>query len=357
VPRLALEVRGPRSAGPEVPPASSDPKPYLLAGLLVVVVFFGGIGAWASLAPLRGALIGPGVVTVISNRKTVQHFEGGIVAELFVVDGARVERGQPLLRLDDTRARAGLGILDNQLDLLRAREARLVAERDGHEQLVLPERLAARAELPQVAEILAGQRELFDARRSALRGEVEILMRRSEQLRDEITGLQAQRRSTARQIALLEEELEGLRRLFDEGFAARNRIREFERELEQLRGELGEHVADIARAENAIGESGLRTIQLEKQFREAVVDELHEVQGRIFDLEDRRVAASDELDRLLIRAPQSGTVVGMSIHTVGAVLSRADRSSTSFPAMTSWWSSPRCGPRTSTSCTWGRPPW
>jgi HlyD family type I secretion membrane fusion protein len=320
MPRIVIGSPGPE----EVPPASTNPRPYILIGLAVVVSIFGGLGTWAAVAPLSGAVIAPGMVTVISNRKTVQHFEGGIVAELFVRDGDAVDRAEPLLRLDDTRARSGLGILDTHLDLLRALEQRLVAERDGREGIEFADALLHRSGDPNIAEIMAGQRQLFEARRVALRGEVDIFVRRAEQLREEIRGLQAQQRARERQMALIEEEFAGQRKLFDDGFASKNRIRELERELERLRGELGENLAGIARAENGIGETQLRIIQLEKDFREEVVSELHEVQGQIFDLEERRVAALDELTRLVVRAPQAGTVVNMRLHTVGGVLAPGD---------------------------------
>jgi HlyD family secretion protein/epimerase transport system membrane fusion protein len=317
-----IVVRSP--APDDVPPASTNPRPYIALGLVVVLSIFGGIGTWASVAPLSGAIIAPGMVTVISNRKTVQHFEGGIVSELLVRDGHVVERGQALLRLDDTRAQAALGVLDTHLDLLRAREQRLVAERDGREAVRPPATLADRSGEPEVVEILMGQRQLFEARRAALRGEVQIFVRRSEQLREEIEGLLAQQSADRGQIALVDDELVGQRQLHERGFAAKGRLRELERELERLRGELGENTAGIARAENAIGETDLRIIQLEKDFREEVVSELHEVQGRIFDLEDRRVAALDELNRLVVRAPQAGSVVNLRLHTVGGVLAPGD---------------------------------
>jgi HlyD family type I secretion membrane fusion protein len=298
----------------------TDPRPYIRAGVLIVLVMFGGLGTWASLAPLGGAVIAPSVVTVISHRKTVQHLEGGIVAEIRVRDGDAVAERDLLIRLDDAQAKAGLAILDAQIDLLRAREARLVAERDEGERVEFPEDLASRSNELQVAELLDSQRQLFDARRTALEGETEILTQRVGQLREAIAGLEAQRRSKQEQIVLIEEELAGLRKLFEEGYASRNRIRELERVVADLTGERGEHVAEIARAENEIGEARLRALQLRKNFREAVVDELHEVQADLLDAAERRAAATDRLDRLAIRAPQAGRVVGMTMHTVGAVV-------------------------------------
>ena len=188
---------------------------YILAGLLIVAVMFGGLGSWAALAPLSGAVIAPGVVTVYSKRKTVQHLEGGIVAEIVVHDGDHVESGQLLIRLEDTRARAGLMIVEGRLDLLRARKARLTAERDAMTQIAFPAALLARKENPDVAGILRGERELFAARRTAVQGEIDILTQRIDQLKDQIRGLTAQQKSKAQQIELIEDEVVGLRKLFE----------------------------------------------------------------------------------------------------------------------------------------------
>jgi HlyD family type I secretion membrane fusion protein len=312
----------PQNGRPPAPPdeVPVDLRSWVRAGWLIIVVAFGGVGAWSALAPLEGAVIAPGIVTVISHRKTVQHREGGIVEEILVRDGDAVAGHDLLLRLDDADATATLAILDAKLELLRASEARLAAERDGSE-IAFPHDLAERAREPRVAEILGSQRELFEARRAAVEGEEEILGRRIGQLEEAIAGLEAQRDSKQRQIALIEEELAGLRKLFEQGYTSRNRMRLLERASAELEGERGEHVAEIARAQNEIGEARLRSIQIRKNFRESVIDDLHEVQAGILDATERRAAAQDRLARLEVRAPQAGQVVGMSVHTVGAVIS------------------------------------
>ena len=300
---------------------AANPLPYILTGLLVVMVMFGGLGTWAALAPLKSAVIAPGVVTVFSKRKTLQHLEGGIVSEILVRDGDFVERGQLLLRLEDTRARANLAIIEGQLGVFRAREARLVAERDRAEAVVFPPVLVERAGDPKIAGSLRGEAELFAARKAALDGEVEILTQRVQQLEKQITGLEAQRRAKGKQLELIVEEVQGLQVLYDKGYAPKTRILALQRTAEQLAGERGEHVAEIARARTSIGEAELQKIQVAKTFREEVVTELREVQAKVFDLEERAVAAADELKRVELRAPQSGTVVGLDVHTVGGVLS------------------------------------
>lgn len=299
----------------------SSARGWIVAGLLVVLVAFGGLGTWATLAPLAGAVIAPGVVTVQSYRKTVQHLEGGIVTELLVRDGDVVEAGQLLVQLDRTRAHASVAILEGELDLLLAREARLLAERDGASEIAFPTELLARAvEDDDVGELVRGQQLLFEARRESLEGESGLLAQRVGQYEDEIAGLQQQSLSKDRQIEIVEDELEGLHALYERGFESRRRINELERLAEELRGELGAHTTAIARAENGIAEANLRIVQLRKEFREKVVKDLDEVQARFFDVSERRVAASDRMARLEIRAPIAGTVVGMRAHTVGGVI-------------------------------------
>jgi HlyD family secretion protein/epimerase transport system membrane fusion protein len=307
------------------PPPKNKTRPFVIAGVLIILALFGGLGTWAALAELSSAAIAPGVVTVNTNWRTVQHLEGGIVDEILVQDGDHVERGDVLLRLDPTRPQASLEIVNSQLDLARASEARLLAERDGLDVIAFPQDMLDRRNTdPEVATTLAGQELLFQARRSSLGGQAAILRQRIEQLNDQIGGLQVQQSATNRQIELIEEELEGLLVLYQSGYVTRSRILALEREAERLGGERGEDLAAIARAQTAIGESELQIIQLEKGFQEQVGAELRDIQAQTFDLEQRQVAAADQFDRIEVRAPESGTVLGMSAHTVGGVIGPGD---------------------------------
>lgn len=298
----------------------TDSRPYILAGLAILAVMIGGFGTWAAVAPLSGALVAPGVVTVETNRKTVQHLEGGIVLELRVRNGDVVQRDDVLIRLEDTRVKAQLAVIDGRREVLMAREARLAAERDDADRIAFPEALSRRMSVPKVAEIMRGQSELFAARRSAFQGSISVLEQRAAQLREEIHGLQAQHAAKARQIEIITKELHDLRELYEKGLVPRPRMLALEREKERLVGETGQHLADIARAEKAIGETALQVVQLRHTTRETAVTELREVEAEIFDLAERRVVFQDELERIEIRAPQSGQVVGLSVHTVGAVI-------------------------------------
>ena len=301
--------------------STGNAKPYILFGLAIVLSMFGGLGAWAAMAELSGAVIGSGVIAVSNKRQTVQHLEGGIVADLLVRDNQVVEAGQLLVRLDDTRARASLRIIEGRLDLLYAQAARLRAEREGAPAMDIPIALIERMSDATVTDIVEGQIELFKTRRSALNGETEILTQRTTQLNEQTQGIEAQQAAKVRQIELITEELGGLQRLFRQGYAPRTRILELEREAERLRGEAGEHIAEIARINTQIGETELQIIQLHRAREEQATEQLRETQAQVFDLEQRRVAALDEMRRLEIHAPKAGSVVGLSVHTVGGVIS------------------------------------
>lgn len=298
-----------------------DSRPYILAGLAILVVMIGGVGTWASVVPLSGSLIASGVVTVETNRKTVQHLEGGIVLDLQVREGDTVQQNDVLIRLDDTRVRTQLAVIDGRLDVLLAREARLKAEQTGADRIAVPAKLRDRITDPQIAEVVRGQSELYAARRSAFEGSVSVFEQRARQLRDEIKGLRAQHDAKVRQVQIIGRELRDLTKLFEKGLVPRPRILALERERERLTGETGQHISEIARAEKGVGETKLEIEQLHHVRRETAVTELREVQAEIFDLYERRVVYEDQRKRIEIRAPQSGQVVGLSVHTTGAVIS------------------------------------
>lgn len=298
----------------------ANARPWILFGLFWIVALFGLLGAWGATAPISGAVIAQGVVTVDGKRKLIQHLEGGIVQHLLVQDGDIVAPGQALIRLDPTRARANLAILESSLSKELASEARLIAERDGSDSIAFPPELLAKADSAEIASVMQSQTAIFRARRSELKGEVEILEQRIHQLAEESKGLEAQREAKEVQIKLIAEELEGLKELLDRGQTTKPRVLALERAAAALKGEEGELIASIARSKNTVGETKLEIIQREKTFQKAVTEELQKAQSQLRDLQERAISARDTLARIEIAAPVGGTVVGMMAHTVGAVI-------------------------------------
>jgi HlyD family type I secretion membrane fusion protein len=306
----------PRRHVPRNPPVGAP----VLSGLLILLVFCLGFGGWAALAPLSSAAIAPGFVRVESNRKTVQHFEGGIIEKLRVQDGDIVQSGQVLVRLDRTQAAARHDALLHQYQSLRAAEARLVAERDDQASIAFSDELESRRGEPRVAEILAGQESIFETRRRSYQGQIEILRQRIEQLRSEIAGLKAQVSSEDRQLALIAEETADVGSLVGKGLERKSRLLALRRQAALLEGSRGEHIAEIARAQQAIGETRLQMLNLADRLAAEVAEELKEVQAELATIEEGLRAAEDVLRRREIRAPIAGAVMDLQFFTDGGVI-------------------------------------
>lgn len=293
---------------------------HVWGGLLVLLFLVGGFAFWSVSARLDGAVVVPGTFTVESNRLTIQHLEGGIVSEILVGEGDSVEAGQALLRLDSTLDRASLGVVESQLFALKGRQARLLAESRGDKDIVFPPDLAARQNVPAVLAILTGEQHLFAARRVSRAGAAGLNRQRIRRFEEEIGGLQSQRASSRKEIAFIDEELIGLRRLYERGYATLPRLLALERQAERIRGEVARHDAGIARARNGIEELKLELLQSEQDFREAATTELRQIEPQIAELKERQVAAAQRLQRIEVVAPRDGVVVGLQVNTIGGVI-------------------------------------
>ena len=291
-----------------------------IIGLVTVAILVLGVGGWAAMAQLSGAVIAPGFVVVESNVKKVQHPNGGIVGQIFVKEGSVVEEGQIVVRLDDTVPRANLGVVRSQLDELTARQARLIAERDNTEMVSFPEELTGRGGETQVASAVSGEQKLFESRRQSRIGQRALLQERIAQITEEVRGLSAQRKAKDGEIGLISEELKGVSELYAKNLVSIMRYMALQRDKTKLEGEHGQLGADIARARGRTSEIELQIIQLEKDFITEVLKELRDIEGKIAELRERMIAAVDQLRRIDIRAPGNGTVLQLTVHTVGGVI-------------------------------------
>ena len=299
-------------------------RPVLLVGGALIGLFFGGLGAWATLAPLDSAAIASGVLSVEGNRKTIQHLEGGIVAGIEVREGDVVEAGQVLLRLDETQSRAILEQLRTRHQAASALEARLIAERDGRTQIDFPAELTAGDPHPKIAETLVGETNIFAARRQSLDGQAAILEQRVAQYQEEIEGLEGQIVAESTQLKLLREELEAQETLVEQKLTGTQRLLELRREEAEIAGNRSRHIASIARVKQSIAEEKLKILELDTTRINEVVEELRETQTMIFDLTERIRAAEDVLARTIIRSPLADTIVNLQIHTVGGVVAQGE---------------------------------
>jgi HlyD family secretion protein len=296
---------------------------HMVAGSVVVAILVFGFGGWAATAQLSGALIAPGQIVVDSNVKKVQHPTGGIVGEVRVRDGDSVKEGDIVVRLDDTVTRANLAIVTRGLNELTARKARLEAERDGQTELVFPKMLTASAD-PEVRNIMDAERKLFELRHTSRAGQKSQLKQRIGQLDEEILGHTAQRNAKAKEVELINRELAGVRDLYSKNLIQLNRLTQLEREATRLEGERGLLIATTAQAKGKISELELQIIQIDQELSSEVAKEMRDVDAKIGEFIERKVTAEDQLRRIDIRSPQSGTVFQSAVHTIGGVISAGD---------------------------------
>jgi HlyD family secretion protein len=295
-----------------------------IIGTSLIGLFGGTIGLWAASATLSGAVVAGGQFVVDSSIKKVQHPVGGIVGDLKVRDGDRVKEGDLLIRLDETVTRANLLVVSKQLDEFLARQARLEAERDGAAQVQTPAEFASRLDDPAIAKIVASERTLFEARRAAREAQKDQLKKRIAQSQDEIVGFKAQQSAKAREAELIIEELKGVRDLYQKNLVQLPRLNALERDAASIEGQRGQLIAAVAQAEGRIAETSFQIIQIDEQMRAEAMQELRDIQGKIAEYTERRVAAEDQLKRIDIRSPSDGFVHQLNVHTVGGVISPAE---------------------------------
>ncbi|TXH94714.1 MAG: HlyD family type I secretion periplasmic adaptor subunit [Pseudorhodobacter sp.] len=319
---VAAPVKPPSEA--EVAGLLSARKSVLLGGITSAVLVF-GFGLWAVFSEISGAIVASGQLEVSQSRQIVQHPDGGVVAEIAVKEAQQVQAGDLLIRLDGALVKSELAIVEGQLFEVMARSARLTAERDDAPEPVFAGELAELAKTrPEVAELIEGQRSLFIARRDTVRKQSEQLQKRSAQIAAQIEGVDAQVAALSEQLALIEQELTDQRTLLEKGLAQSSRVLALEREASRLQGSVGELQSSRAQAEGRATEVELEVLRLAAVRREEANTQLRDIGAKVLELAERRRALTEQTNRLEIRAPVSGTVLGLAVTTPRSVIRPAD---------------------------------
>lgn len=306
------------------PIISVDWRKPVAAAYVVILLTFGGAAGWATLSKLDSAAIAHGVVMAQSNKKTIQHLEGGIVREIFVRNGDMVKEGDVLLRLDDTQAKASLETLSNQLVVARIQEARLLAERDQSAVVNLPPDINSRLDENVVARIYDDQLSNMRERHTYLNSQIAVQEAKIAQTNQEIKALEADAEISKQQLGTLDQELGGLRQLLSKQLVSISRVASLERERFRLQGVVDRAISDGKKGVQLIHETRLMIVQLQKQFRQQVSNDIIEVRKNISDLREKESVAQDVLSRLHIKAPRTGIVQALKVYTIGAVIRPGD---------------------------------
>jgi len=294
-------------------------------GLLTLALLVGGFGSWSYFSQIAGAVVTSGMVNVDQNRQVIQHIDGGIVSDILVKEGDKVENGAVLIRLDPTVLQSALDISTSQRFELMARSARLRAESDGKNDIDFPkELLAATATMPNIADLVQGQRRLFQARLISMQQEIDQLGKRRLQYGNQIEGFEAQETALDRQLALIDEEREAQQTLLEKGLAQSSRVLALQREEARMQGVLGELAASIAEAKGRITELDIGVLRLETQRREEAITTLRDLAFRAVEQDENVKSLTEQLSRLDIRAPVSGVVYGLRVFARRSVIRPAE---------------------------------
>lgn len=301
----------------EVP---TDASRYVNRGLVAVFIMLAASAAWAYYSPLANAVVAPGKLISEGFRKSVQHLEGGIVREVLVSEGQRVDEGASLIVLDETRPAAELVALTNRLVIARALESRYAAEEAQKPVIEFTTDLVAEARAQKSYTVLEDQRELFNTRRSALQERLAALEKRRTQLARQVAALQTEADAASRQLPLAQQELDDYRKLYDQGYGLKNRTFALERGVEQLRGQAARSLADRAEAEAALEATVMEHNQSLREFVQTAAQKRLEAKQEIVELGERLRVIRDALSRIHIRAPATGRVFNLRKHGTGAVI-------------------------------------
>lgn len=299
---------------------STDIKKYTRMGWIILLAGFGGFITWASLAPLDKGVPLNGKVAVATNKKAVQYQDGGTVDAILVKEGSVVKAGDVLVRMNSVQAKANAETNRVQYYIAKATEARLIAERDDKDQIAFPAMLSDISDNPRVMSYLETQKEVFFSRRNTLHSELSAISENISGLISQTEGLKASRKNKEEQLTYINEQLEGIRELEKEGYVARNRLLELEQTAAQINATISEDIGNIARAQSQVSELKLSRLKRQQEYKEQVREQLSDVQKQVDALGSQLTGLDYDLDKVLVRAPASGIVVGMKVFTEGAVV-------------------------------------
>ncbi|TQN58878.1 HlyD family type I secretion periplasmic adaptor subunit [Agrobacterium tumefaciens] len=307
----------------EIKQASTTNASILTHSAAVILLAIGllvGLGGWAALAKLAGAVVASGRVVVEGNSKKIQHLSGGIVSEIDVAEGDRVEAGQVLLRLSATIVQANLSIVENTLAQLYSRRARLGAELAEASSFTVPEDLEALTNLKAAKTFIDSEQSLFNSRRNALSGMKKQLATRKDQLADEARGLSVQVEATDNELAIVKEDVSKTQELYKKGLVTLQRLNLLKRQLSNLEGQQGQYMAARAQTVGKLSELDLQLLQLDEDRKSEVTKDLTSIEATVAEYEERLAATRDQLDRLDIRSPIAGRIYQLSVHNINGVI-------------------------------------
>lgn len=307
-------------------PLKNSKKP-MLVGLIVMAVFFLIFCIWAGFAPLKGAILARGKITGSVTNKMIQHLEGGIIKEIFVKEGTKVQKGDPLIKIDDVRTKSNFKILTDKLIAMNLIKERLELERNGGQEFVtvtefiddLKEDMEnAPINIDKV--IFENQKRLFDARTQYHNGQIEIMYKKIDELHAEKNALLNQANSLEKQNELMEQDIADMHDLIMEGYGNKDRLHNLELQHYEVLSKIGSINASISQNEQRTTEAEISIMNTKNEHFQTIERELNQTETNIFELQEQLKSVEDTLDRTIIKAPYDGIVSDLKYNSPGAVI-------------------------------------
>lgn len=297
------------------PVAKSVSKLRLIAGGVALAAFI-----LAAFVPISSGAIAPGQVAPDISRQIVQHPTGGVVSEILVREGQRVEAGALVLRLNAVEESADANMVEFEIVSLQSEAAVRMAELTGASDVTFPEHLLARRGEPLVGEILDAQHAAFVARRDQAALQRRQIASQRQQIRAQLAAASAQETAATEQLNRVNAELEGYYTLLERGFIARTRVLAAERFQAELTGQVGTYQAEQNRLRAQDRELAARDLQINVNTRAEAAEALREARNRLAVATPQQTAADERVNRAEVRAPVTGTIIDLRANTVGGVV-------------------------------------
>jgi HlyD family secretion protein len=301
---------------------AGDPSREIRLGAIIAGAFFVLFLGWAAFFPLDAGAHAVGTIAVAGNRQTVQHKDGGVVNAIHVREGQHVTAGEVLIELSAPDLKAAERALTSDYLTLLAQRQRLLAERVGQRDFAPPPEFATlnAADREIAAQVMQLQRAEMHARSGSISAQQSVLGQRAGQLVQQQSGYTSQRAALIEQQRLIQEELDGLRKIAEKGFASMNRVRELERQEAELKGQQAAMESEFARAGEGIGETKMQSLSVSRERLEQIEADLKDTQSKLSETLPKLVSTREQLQHSLVRAPATGQVVGLQVFTVGGVV-------------------------------------
>jgi len=292
-------------------PDTNDKK-YILIGLFVIFFMFGVLGVWAAYAPLATSSVAVGKIVPSSATVPIQHLTSGVIEKIYVKDGDIVKKDDTILKLRDIDLKEKLKSLTSQYQQFIATKNRLDAQVNNLENVEFSDMIED--------SIKESQLKIFNETKNALKTKAELTKNQISQYQQEIKSSKSILQSKNSRLSSVLKELQEQKSLFKERLVGKQKLVQLQKESDGLRGDINSIKANILKQKDQIEQAKNNLKLFRKNLRQQNLEKLSEIKSKITNVNSQMVSIKDRLNRIAIKSPISGVVMGIDKHTAGEVV-------------------------------------